>query len=140
MNKIECLFSKNGGVGMYLWNLNIEKFLVQLKNDKAVRNVFPCSFPQTDRLVALYKHYAEEAQAIVDCDPVADDFLPTVKKLLDLDARLNYLLVEMLTASVDDTYSEVMEEFEKYYQSGYLELNLSLPFTKYCLIYSLQII
>lgn len=84
---------------MYLWNLNIEKFLVQLKNDKAVRNVFPCSFPQTDRLVALYK----EAQAIVDCDPVADDFLPTVKKLLDLDARLNYFLVEILTASVDDT-------------------------------------
>lgn len=122
---------------MYLWDLDIKEYLEELKKNDKIKGTFPCEIlPQVEnQLIELYQSYAMEAQAINKNKTSIHGIANKTKELVDLDARLYYLIIEILVSEKERTYAGVIEEFEKYYKTEYLEIDPDIPFTKLRLIH-----
>lgn len=122
---------------MNLWDIDIKNYLQELKDDETVTKIFPCEFTglRFKRLIDLYNEYAKKALIIVNDPNPVDNFLDRVKEILDLDARLYFLIIEMLVTTEERTYEEIIDEFEKFYKTEYVDFDMKLPFTSLRLIW-----
>lgn len=122
---------------MKLWDLNIKEYLEELRQLDEFKKSEYLKVTENAELIILFERYAEKAKQVVR-QITPTNFGETISELLDLDARLFYVLIELCINDGQRTDKAIITEFERFYASEYFDASPILPFSKLRLIGDLK--
>jgi hypothetical protein len=119
---------------MYLWNLDLTAYRTKMQDLSDPVTNEPYHFSERPLFVELFEHYAALGKAFAEQTTLEAPIVEQTLNLLSIDAKLYYILVEMLVSSDEFTDEEILKEVDLYYKIEYFEIDPGYPFDDYRLI------
>lgn len=112
---------------MHLWELDIHDYLDKLSAYLKENNEYPYEVQQCEQVIELFNRYQDDVRRLLaeSADP---QLVEHAQSLIDLDARLYFLLEECAVSDGQRSEADIMSEFKQYYRNEYLTNTDEYPF------------